>query len=219
MRILLVEDDELIGSGVRTALTRHGFEADWCRDGPSALAALTTGQFDLIVLDLGLPRLNGLEVLRRARHAGHQVPVLILTARDAIDDRVQGLDAGADDYLVKPFALDEFLARVRALIRRAEGRATNEIRIGALRILPEKYQAELDGRDLLLPRREFQLLLHLASRHPGAATKPALEQAIYGWDESGSSNAIEVHIHQLRRKLGPEWIETLRGVGYRLVGH
>lgn len=216
MRILLAEDDDLIGSGIRTALQRRGFEVDWCCDGIATQLALKTGSFDLLLLDLGLPRLDGLQVLRWLRHVNHHLPVLILTARDAIEERVRGLDAGADDYLLKPFALDELLARMRALLRRTEGRTVNELQLGPLLIEPDQYLARIDDRPLALSRREFQLLLHLAQRHPASVSKDVLERAMYGWEESGSANAIEVHIHNLRRKLGPEWIETIRGIGYRL---
>lgn len=217
MRILLAEDDELLGDGVVTALIRRGHEVDWVQDGGAAEAALATGAFDLILLDLGLPRVDGTRVLQAMRAAGNETPVLILTARDTVADRVQGLDAGADDYLSKPFSLDELLARVRALLRRVQGRAVNDLEIGPLTLLPQQFVALLAGRDLALSRREFQVLHQLAARHPAPTGKRLLEQSIYGWDEAGSANAIEVHIHNLRRKLGSEWIETVRGVGYRLT--
>lgn len=216
MRILLAEDDELLGEGVAAALSRRGFNVDWFRDGLLARNALETGQFSLVVLDLGLPRFDGVRVLEWLRGRGDKVPVIVLTARDSIKDRVAGLDAGADDYLVKPFSLDELLARIRALLRREQGRAVNELSISGLKLLPNQFQAFLGDRDLGLSVREFQILMKLATRYPDTAEKPTLERLMYGWDDSGSSNAIEVHIHNLRRKLSAEWIETKRGVGYRL---
>lgn len=217
LRILLAEDDELIGSGIEAALLRRGHQVDWLRDGAQTRTALQTGAFDLVLLDLGLPKLDGTEVLKAMRAAGDHTPVLVLTARDAIADRVHGLDAGADDYLVKPFALDELLARIRALIRRAQGRAVNELTLGSLKLLPQQSAALLDGQDLGLSRREFQLLYQMASAHPAPIDKRRLERLLYGWDDAGSANAIEVHIHNLRRKLGQDWIHTERGIGYRLV--
>ncbi|MDT8437587.1 MAG: response regulator [Wenzhouxiangellaceae bacterium] len=217
MRLLLAEDDELLGDGVVTALARRGHDVDWLRDGRETLAALETGSFDLILLDLGLPRVDGMHVLKAVRAAGDDTPILILTARDAVTERVAGLDAGADDYLVKPFTLDELLARVRALLRRIQGRAVNDLEVGPLVLLPQQFVARLDGHDLNLSRREFQILLQLAVDHPAPASKRKLEQSLYGWDEAGSANAIEVHIHNLRRKLGADWIETERGIGYRLA--
>jgi len=216
MRILLAEDDELIGEGVVAALSRRGMEVDWCRDGIQARNALKTGSFSLLVLDLGLPRLDGIRLLQEIRAKGNLIPVLILTARDSVKDRVAGLDAGADDYLVKPFSLEELLARTRALRRRGAGRAVNEVTVAGLKLLPERFQAFFDDRDLGLAPREFQVLMKLASEYPEPVAKQSLERLMYGWDDSGSSNAIEVHIHNLRRKLAPEWIETRRGVGYRL---
>lgn len=216
MRILLAEDDELLGEGVSAALSRRGFQVDWCRDGIHARNALETGTFSLLVLDLGLPRVDGIRILEWLRGRGDTLPVIVLTARDSVEDRVAGLDAGADDYLVKPFSLDELLARVRALLRRGQGRAVNELVISGLKLLPQQFQAFLDERDLGLSVREFQILMKLATRYPDTAEKQTLERLMYGWDDSGSSNAIEVHIHNLRRKLSTHWIETQRGVGYRL---
>ncbi|MDT8408721.1 MAG: response regulator [Wenzhouxiangellaceae bacterium] len=216
MRILLAEDDELLGEGVAAALSRRGFRVDWCRDGILARNALETGSFSLVILDLGLPRFDGIRVLEWLRMRGHTVPVIVLTARDSIEDRVAGLDAGADDYLVKPFSLDELLARIRALLRRGQGRAVNELSISGLKFLPQQFQAFLGKRDLGLSVREFQVLMKLATKYPETAEKKSLERLMYGWDSSGSANAIEVHIHNLRRKLSSDWIETRRGVGYRL---
>lgn len=216
MRILLAEDDELLGEGLVTALVRRGHEVDWMQDGARTEAALLTGVFDLVLLDLGLPRVDGTQVLKSMRDQGIETPVLILTARDAIGDRVQALDAGADDYLVKPFALEELLARVRALLRRGSGRAVNDLVIGPLTLVPQRLVALLDGRDLALSRREFQVLHQLAVSHPAPTEKTQLERSIYGWDAAGSINAIEVHIHNVRRKLGDQWIRTVRGVGYML---
>lgn len=217
MRILLAEDDELLGQGIVTALTRNGYRVDWSRDGRQCRAALDAGQFNLVLLDLGLPYIDGMQLIRTLRARDEHTPVMILTARDPIEDRVAGLDAGADDYLIKPFALDELLARVRALVRREQGRGSNDCSIGSLRVSPAQQIAWLDERDLGLSPREFQVLHLLASRWPDPVSKRELERLMYGWDDSGSVNAIEVHIHNLRRKLAPQWIETRRGVGYVLA--
>lgn len=214
MRLLLVEDDPLLGEGIRAGLTQAGFAVDWVKDGEQARAALESETYGLMVLDLGLPRLSGEEVLRRLRAKNDPLPVLILTARDTVADRVKGLDAGADDYLVKPFDLDELTARLRALLRRSGGRATPVIRHGKLEVDPAAHAAALDGRPVELAPKEFAILLDLLENAGRVRSREQLEQSLYGWGEEVESNAVEVHIHHLRKKLGSELIRTLRGVGY-----
>lgn len=214
MRILLVEDDELLGDGVRAGLMQYGYIIDWIRDGQSALQAILMESFDTIVLDLALPKKSGLEVLKAMRAQNIMTPVLILTANDLIEDRVKGLDAGADDYLVKPFDLQELSARIRALQRRTVARADPTIIFGRLTIDPATRQAYLDDELLLLPRREFALLHKLLEQAGKVISKEQLLQTLYGWGEEIDSNALEVHIHNLRKKLGKEFIRTIRGVGY-----
>jgi two-component system response regulator QseB len=214
VRLLLVEDDELLGAGIEDALTRARYAVEWVRSGPLALSALAQGGFDAAVLDLGLPGMDGLEVLRRARAAGCAAPVLILSARDAVAQRVAGLDAGADDYLVKPFDVDELLARVRVLQRRARGGASNVLEHGALRLDPAALSVTHEGRPVALQRREFMLLEKLLAAPGQVLTRAQLEEALYGWDGNVESNALDVHVHNLRRKLYPGVIRTVRGVGY-----
>jgi DNA-binding response OmpR family regulator len=216
MRILLAEDDPMIGAGVRQGLKQDGFTVDWVRDGQAAQVALRERVHDLVVMDLGMPRVAGLDVLRAMRRAGDMRPVLILTARDAVSDRVAGLDAGADDYLVKPFELSELAARLRALARRHAGRASPKLVAGALEVDPAAHTVRLDGAPVALSAREFALLFALAE-HPGAVLSRAqLEDNLYGWNEEVESNAVEVHIHALRRKLGSDTIRNVRGVGWTL---
>ena len=215
MRVLLVEDDTALGEGICVALKPEGYTVDWVQDGESALHALTHESFDLAVLDLGLPRLDGLEVLRRLRAKGLPVPVLVLTARDATADRIAGLDAGADDYLVKPFEVDELLARLRALLRRSFQRSQPLLEHGPVRLDPVTQEVTLHGRPVVLQRMEYLLLHQLLSQPGRVLTRDKLEQALYGWNENpAESNALEVHVHHLRRKLYPELIRTVRGVGY-----
>jgi two-component system response regulator QseB len=214
MRLLLVEDDPLIGQGVRAGLKLAGFTVDWVEDGQAAALAVSNGVYDLIVLDLGLPRKDGLSLMREMRARGHDQPVLVLTARDAVGDRVRVLDSGADDYLVKPFDLDELAARVRALLRRRAGRHHPVMRHGALMLDPVERKVELDGRPVLLSPREFALLHALLERPSAVLSREQLEERVYGWDEEVSSNAVEVHLHNLRRKLGAPLIRNVRGVGY-----
>ncbi len=214
MRILLVEDDEALGEGIRVALKPEGYTVDWSRDGASALHALTHEDFGLAILDLGLPRMDGLEVLRRLRAAANPIPVLVLTARDATADRIAGLDAGADDYLVKPFDVDELKARIRALLRRSLNRAQPVLHYRDVSLDPVAQQVSYRGQPVVLQRKEF-LLLHELLAQPGRVlTRDRLQQVLYGWDEEAESNALEVHIHHLRKKLFPELIRTVRGVGY-----
>ena len=214
MRLLLVEDDELLGAGIEDALTRARYAVEWVRNGPLALSALGQGGFDAVVLDLGLPGMDGLEVLRRARAAGCLAPVLILSARDAVAQRVAGLDAGADDYLVKPFDVDELLARVRVLQRRVRGDASNVLEHGPLRLDPAALSVMHEGHPVALQRREFMLLEKLLAAPGQVLTRAQLEEALYGWDGNVESNALDVHVHNLRKKLYPGVIRTVRGIGY-----
>ncbi len=214
MRILLAEDDQLLGDGIRSGLGLEGDTVDWVNDGVAAEQALATDEFDLLVLDLGLPRKDGLEVLRGLRRRGNLTPVLILTARDKVADRVAGLDAGADDYLTKPFDLDELLARVRALTRRHTGRAAPLLQHGELALDPATHQVSLAGAPVDLAPREYALLRLLLEQRGKVLSRARLVEALYGWDGDLESNAIEVHIHHLRRKLGNSLIRTVRGIGY-----
>lgn len=216
MRILLVEDDPELGDGLTVGLRQAGFAVDWLRDGHSADQALQSESFDLIVLDLGLPRLSGMEVLNRARSRGQTMPILILTARDATGDKVSGLDAGADDYLVKPIDLDELSARIRALTRRSAGRAAPLLTHGELSIDLAAHCVTFAGQEVELSSREFSLLQILIENAGRVLTRTQLEQSIYGWRDEPDSNALEVHIHHLRKKLGSDLIRTLRGVGYTI---
>ncbi|HEX5127928.1 MAG TPA: response regulator [Rhodocyclaceae bacterium] len=214
MRLLLVEDDRMIGHSVQRGLRQEGYAVDWVLDGQSAELALDATGYELVLLDIGLPRKDGLSVLQHLRHQNNPVPVLMLTARDAIADRIKGLDTGADDYLVKPFDLDELSARIRALLRRRVGRTESLIDLGHLHINTATHQVWLDGVLIPLSAREFALLQGLAEQPGKPLSRIQLEEKLYGWGEEIESNAIEVHIHNLRRKLGPEWIKNLRGVGW-----
>ncbi|WP_110643149.1 response regulator transcription factor [Salinicola sp. CPA57] len=215
MRVLLVEDDPLLGDGIRTALIREGYVVDWLMKGRDALEAVRVEPFSLVVLDLGLPDIDGLEVLKGIRRH-YPLPVLILTARDAVDQRIMGLDAGADDYVLKPFDLQELLARMRVVTRRAEGRATQLLAIGQLTINEAEHEVSWKGASVPLARREFALLLELARNRDKVMSRPKLESLLYGWGEEVGSNALEVHVHHLRRKLDKHLIATVRGIGYRL---
>jgi two-component system response regulator QseB len=210
----LVEDDAMIAQGLQTALRAGGFAVDWMRDGESAAAALRTPAFDLVLLDLGLARRDGLEVLRELRRRGDATPVIVLTARDDIRDRVAGLDAGADDYIVKPFDLDEVTARMRSVLRRAAGRGDPAIQHGELRLDPVTRTVERAGAPVNLSAHEYAVLEALLQRPGAVLSRSQLEDRLYGWDEPIGSNAVEVYIHGLRRKLGSDAIRTLRGVGY-----
>lgn len=217
MRILLVEDDQQLGDGLTIGLRQSGFAVDWLKDGHMADQALQSEAFDLVVLDLGLPRLSGMEVLNRARQRGQTMPILILTARDATGDKVAGLDSGADDFLVKPIDLDELTARIRALTRRSAGRAAPLLIHGELSLDPAAHTVTLAGQPVELSSREFPLLQMLLENAGRVLTRSQLEQSIYGWRDEPDSNALEVHIHHLRKKLGNELIRTLRGVGYTIA--
>ena len=216
MRILLVEDDPELGDGLTVGLRQSGFAVDWVQDGQAADLALHSEDFDFVVLDLGLPRLSGMDVLRRARSRGSSMPILILTARDATGDKVSGLDAGADDYLVKPIDLDELTARIRALTRRSAGRAAPLITHGELTLDPAAHAVTLAGEAVELSSREFTLLQMLLENAGRVLTRSHIEQSLYGWRDEPDSNALEVHIHHLRKKLGSDLIRTLRGVGYTI---
>ncbi len=216
MRILLVEDDPMIGKTLQSALQQDDYAVDWVRDGQAAKLALDTAQdaYALVLLDLGLPRKSGLDLLKEVRGAGNRVRVLIVTARDAVSDRVAGLDAGADDYLVKPFSLDELAARMRALLRRDITREDNVLRNGDLTLDRASRQVTRDGKPVELSVREFALLDTLLERAGSALSRTQLEERLYGWGEEVESNAVEVHVHNLRKKLGADAIRTVRGVGY-----
>ncbi|CAG0958362.1 Transcriptional regulatory protein QseB [Rhodocyclaceae bacterium] len=214
MRILLVEDDPQLGDGLTVGLRQAGFAVDWVKDGSAADHALKSETFDLAVLDLGLPRLSGMDLLKRLRGRGQDLPVLILTARDATAEKIAGLDSGADDSLVKPVDLDELAARIRALARRAGGRAAPVLHHGPLALDPAARRVSLAGAPVELSVREFAVLQTLLENAGRVMTRAQLEGAIYGWKDEPDSNALEVHIHHLRRKLGAEFIKTLRGVGY-----
>jgi len=217
MRLLLVEDDSMIGASVQKGLRQDGFAVDWVRDGHAAELAIANESYALILLDLGLPGKDGLEVLATLRKRGNATPVLVLTARDAVADRVKGLDSGADDYLVKPFDLDELEARIRALLRRQAGRAEPLIRHGELALNPSTHEAMLRGQELALTAREFALLEALLERPGAILSRAQLEERLYGWGEEIESNAVEVYVHSLRKKLGADFIRNVRGVGYMVV--
>jgi two-component system response regulator QseB len=219
MRILLVEDDPMIGKTLQQALAQDGYAVDRVTDGEAARAAIATSKdaYALVLLDLGLPRRSGLEVLRELRRAGNRVRVLVVTARDAIADRVAGLDAGADDYLTKPFSLDELTARMRALLRRDIGREDNVLRHRDLTLDTATRTVTHRGVPVDVSAREYALLAALLERPGAALSKAQLEERIYRWGEEVESNAVEVHVHNLRKKLGSDAIRTLRGVGYALA--
>jgi two-component system response regulator QseB len=216
MRLLLVEDDPMIGASVQKGLRQDGFVVDWVHDGHAAELAVANAVYDLLLLDLGLPKKNGLDVLTALRRRGNATPVLVLTARDAVADRVKGLDTGADDYLVKPFDLDELAARIRALLRRQSGRTEPLIRLGELTLNPSTHQATLRGAELALTAREFALLQILLERPGVILSRAQLEEHLYGWGEEIESNAVEVYVHSLRKKLGADFIRNVRGVGYMI---
>lgn len=214
MRVLLVEDDPSLGSGLQTALKPEGYTVDWLTDGIQALHALETESFDLVILDLGLPRLDGLSVLKQARAQGRSLPVLVLTARDAIQDRIDGLDSGADDYLIKPFDTTELKARIRALLRRSSGRSQSLISFQGIELDPSSQQVSYQDKPVNLTRREYALLHEMINQPGHVFTRDILQQLLYGWDDDVESNALEVHIHHLRKKLFPSLIRTIRGIGY-----
>lgn len=216
MRILLAEDDNLLGDGLRAGLRQQGFLVDWVRDGATAQRELAGGTYDAMVLDLGLPGKDGTEVLADARRSGLKLPILVLTARDAVPDRIGHLDAGADDYIIKPVDLFELGARLRALVRRAHGQAEDAIEMHGLRLLPASHEVLLHGEAVTLSAREFDLLHTLMLNAGRVMTRDQLERRLYSWGQEVESNAIEYHVHHLRRKLAPGLIETVRGVGYTM---
>ncbi len=216
MRLLLVEDDTMIGQSLHKALSQNGFSVDWARDGDMAEESLATSQYDLMLLDLGLPKKSGLDVLKQLRAQKKALPVLILTARDSITDKVIGLDAGADDYLIKPFELQELEARIRALLRRREGRSEPLMTCGEISLNPITRDITVGNITHLLSAREYALM-HALMEHPGAVLSVgALEERLYGWNDEIESNTIEVHIYQIRKKLGKNCIMNVRGVGYKI---
>jgi two-component system response regulator QseB len=216
VRLLLAEDDRMIGASIEKGLRQDGFTIDWVQDGRAAEAALQDSVHDLLLLDLGLPRKEGLAVLTAMRRRGDARPVLILTARDAVADRVAGLDAGADDYLVKPFALDELAARIRALLRRQAGRAEPVLAYGDIELHPATRETRVRGEPVALSPREFALLEALLTRPGAVLSRAQLEGKLYGWQDEVESNAVEVHLHGLRRKLGSDVIRNVRGVGWMI---
>ncbi len=214
MRILLAEDDDLLGAGLRAGLAQHGFLVDWVRDGVAAERELTQGHYEAAVLDLGLPRQDGMDTLRAVRAKGNATPVLVLTARDALESRIAGLDLGADDYIVKPVDLGELAARLRALVRRAHGVPQPRLTLGAVSLDPAARRVWLGDEPVELSVREFDLLHVFVLNAERVLSRDQLEQHLYQWGSEVSSNAVEVHIYNLRRKLGSGVIETVRGVGY-----
>ena len=214
MRILLVEDDAMLGDALQAGLKQAGHAVDWTRDGIGADTALATGDYAAVVLDLGLPRKDGLEVLRKLRAQKRALPVLILTARDTVEDRIKGLDAGADDYLVKPCDLGELNARLRALLRRAGGQPAPVLAASGITLDPATHAVAFRGKPVELAAKEYALLLALMQQPGRALSRPQLEQHLYAWGDEIGSNAVEVYIHHLRRKLDAEAIRTLRGIGY-----
>ena len=216
MRVLLVEDDELLGSAVQQGLEQFDYTVDWLRDGQLASVALQNGESDLMVLDLGLPGKSGLELLSELRASGSNLPVLILTARDTVEDRIAGLDTGADDYLIKPFDLGELTARLRAISRRREGRATPLIQHGDLVFDPAARSVRLNEQPIKLSAKALAILEALLERPGIPLSRERLEGILYGWGEGVESNAVEVHIHHLRKQLGKNFIRTVRGLGYMI---
>ena len=216
MRILVVEDDPLLGDALRAGLRQRGFDADWVQDGVAAGLALRADAFAAVVLDIGLPRLDGMELLRRERTRGSKVPVLLLTARDAVEDRVRGFDTGADDYVVKPVDLDELAARLRALVRRSRGEPAPILEVGELRVDPAARTVVFRGKRIDLKAKEFNLLQEFVLNAGRVLSRDQIEGRLYAWGDEVESNTVEVHVHHLRRKLAPELIRTVRGVGYVL---
>jgi two-component system response regulator QseB len=218
MRLLLIEDDPMIGKAMRQCLVQAGFAVDWVSEGRAAELALANDVYDLAILDLGLPHKDGMTILADLRRAGNALPVLVASARDTVRDRVEGLNIGADDYVLKPFDMDELVARVRALLRRHAGSAAPQLRVGELVLDPAQRLVTLRGEAVDLSAMEFAVLEALMRRPGSVLSREKLEEAVYGWGEEVASNAVEVHLHHLRRKLGSELIKNVRGVGYRVTG-
>jgi two-component system, OmpR family, response regulator QseB len=216
MRVLLIEDDEMIGAAVRSGLREEGFSVDWIQDGAAAQRACSVSEYDAAILDLGLPGKDGLELLAELRGAGNTLPVIVLTARDSVPDRIRGLDSGADDYLSKPFDLNELAARIRALIRRRSGRAEPLIEHAGLVLDPARREARFHGEPLALSAREFAMIEILLARPGIVFSRGQIEDKLYGWGEEIGSNTIDVYIYLLRRKLGQDFIRNVRGVGYTI---
>lgn len=214
MRILLVEDDALLGDGVCAGLRRDDNSVDWVKNGETALSAIAETQYDCVILDIGLPKMSGLDVLQHIRESDNTVPVLILTAQDDISDRVKGLDAGADDYMIKPFEFAELCARLRALTRRTRGKASESIRYKKINIDTSAHTVEYDDRPVELTKREYTLLIEMITNQGRVLSRHHLEQKLYSWGDEIESNTIEVYIHHLRKKLYSELIKTVRGIGY-----
>ena len=217
MKLLFAEDDAMIGESAREGLRQSGFVVDWVQDGRAADLALGTGQYSLLLLDLGLPHKDGLSILRELRQSQSELPVIIITARDAVADRVAALNMGADDYLIKPCDLDEMVARIHAVLRRHAGRGNPELTVGGLMLNPLTRKVAMNGKPVMLSPKEFSLLAVLMHTPGKVISRRELEEKIYGWNEEVASNAIEVHLHNLRRKLGAEVISNVRGVGYKVT--
>ena len=214
MRILVAEDDQLLGEGIQAGLGLAGYVVDWARDGQEALLALRNEKYAACVLDISMPKMDGLTVLSKLRSAGNHIPVLVLTARDTQQDKIKGLDTGADDYLIKPFDLNELQARMRSLLRRAAGSASSVFSYAGVQLDPATRRVTLDGVHISVSAKEYALLYDLISHPNHIRSRSDLEQSLYGWGDEVESNAVEVHIHHLRKKLGPDLISTVRGMGY-----
>lgn len=217
MKLMLAEDDPHVGAGIVQGLRLAGFTVDWVRDGLEATHALAVGSYALLILDLGMPKMGGIELLDTLRRKNNMIPILIVTARDAVTDKIDGLNRGADDYLIKPFNLEELAARVHALLRRGQSRNTRELRLGKLCVIPTTCSVTIDDRQITLTAREFALLVALMETPGNVVSLRELEERLYGWEEEVASNAVEVLLHRLRRKLNGSWIRNVRGVGYKVV--
>ncbi|WGE32327.1 response regulator [Actinobacillus genomosp. 2] len=216
MRILLIEDDKLIGEGLKLGLTKQNFVVDWLQDGKLGFDALFSAEYDAVVLDLSLPKMDGLAILKSWRKENQDIPVLILTARDTLDERILGFNAGADDYLCKPFALMEVVVRLQALVRRRYQQSSAEIIVGNLRLDMNTHSVTLGENPIMLTAKEFQLLQLFVSNKDRVLARSMIEEKLYSWDSDVGSNTLEVYIHNLRKKLGKNWIKTVHGIGYRL---
>ena len=216
MRVLLIEDDMLIGEGLKLGLTKQQFVVDWFEDGKQGFEALFTTDYDAVVLDLTLPKMDGMDILKKWRKENQDTPVLILTARDTLDERISGFQAGADDYLCKPFALMEVVVRLQALVRRRYQKSSTNLTIGGLVIDQNAHTVMLNNQPISLTAKEFKLLELFANNQTRVLSRTMIEEKLYSWDSELSSNALEVYIHNLRKKLGRSWIKTVHGIGYKL---